>query len=222
MWSTQRRSTSAPARSIGRVMFSAAVRVGTRLNDWKTKPSRSRRSRVSWRSFSEETSTPATRTEPDVNRSSPAMQCISVDLPDPEGPMMAVNRPVGEVDVDVVEGDDPGLAGAVHLGGVADGGGRRRACRARRGGGGAVEGERHGMPAFVRGRVVVRPYGRPPPGSSGGVVIPPPAMGGSWSTLPPSKGAVGRRRPATATAGRRTAGPARSSLRRSADRSGGG
>jgi hypothetical protein len=32
-------------------------------------------------------------TWPDVNVSSPATQCISVDLPDPDGPMIAVNRP---------------------------------------------------------------------------------------------------------------------------------
>ncbi len=35
-----------PAMSIGRVMFSNAVRVGTRLNDWNTNPMRSRRIRV--------------------------------------------------------------------------------------------------------------------------------------------------------------------------------
>ena len=37
------------------------------------------------------TETPPTVTEPLVRRSSPAMQCKSVDLPDPEGPKMAVN-----------------------------------------------------------------------------------------------------------------------------------
>ena len=36
-----------PASSSGSVMFSSAVSVGTRLNDWNTKPIRSRRSRVS-------------------------------------------------------------------------------------------------------------------------------------------------------------------------------
>ena len=29
--------------------------------------------------------------EPEVAVSSPAMQCMRVDLPDPDGPMMAVN-----------------------------------------------------------------------------------------------------------------------------------
>jgi hypothetical protein len=32
-------------------------------------------------------------TRPDVGASSPAMQCRSVDFPDPEGPMIALNRP---------------------------------------------------------------------------------------------------------------------------------
>src|SRR5947208_1218154 len=30
---------------------------------------------------------------PDVGVSSPAMQCSSVDFPDPDGPMIALNRP---------------------------------------------------------------------------------------------------------------------------------
>ena len=32
-------------------------------------------------------------TAPSVSVSSPARQCSSVDLPDPDGPMIAVNRP---------------------------------------------------------------------------------------------------------------------------------
>jgi hypothetical protein len=32
---------------------------------------------------------------PEVSVSRPAAQCMSVDLPDPEGPMMAVKRAVG-------------------------------------------------------------------------------------------------------------------------------
>ena len=31
---------------------------------------------------------------PEVNVSSPARQCSNVDLPDPDGPMMALNLPV--------------------------------------------------------------------------------------------------------------------------------
>ncbi len=86
-------STFLPAMSSGRVMFSRAVRVGTRLNDWKTKPSRSRRSVVRALSLSPFTVTPSMTTVPDVGVSSAAMQCMSVDLPDPDGPMIAVIRP---------------------------------------------------------------------------------------------------------------------------------
>ena len=44
--SSQAGRASRPAMSIGRVMFSSAVSVGTRLKAWKTKPIRSRRSAV--------------------------------------------------------------------------------------------------------------------------------------------------------------------------------
>ena len=33
------------------------------------------------------------KVEPDVAVSRPAMQCIRVDLPEPDGPMIAVKRP---------------------------------------------------------------------------------------------------------------------------------
>lgn len=36
------------------------------------------------------------RAEPEVRVSSPAAQCIRVDLPEPEGPMIAVKRPTGK------------------------------------------------------------------------------------------------------------------------------
>ena len=78
-------------------MFSSAVSVGTRLNDWNTKPIRSRRSRVS--SLSLERGELARRrciTWPEVRVSRPAQQCISVDLPDPDGPMIAVNSPASK------------------------------------------------------------------------------------------------------------------------------
>jgi hypothetical protein len=93
--SSQPLSPSRPARDSGSVMFSMAVSVGTRLYDWKTKPMRSRRSSV--RSFSGSllSSMSPMNTWPEVSESSPAMQCMSVDLPEPEGPMMAVNRPAG-------------------------------------------------------------------------------------------------------------------------------
>ena len=74
-------------------MFCSAVSVGTRLKAWNTKPTRSRRRRVRAVSSSPVISVPPIRTEPEVGASNPARQCMSVDLPDPEGPMIAVNAP---------------------------------------------------------------------------------------------------------------------------------
>src|SRR3954451_7988352 len=82
-----------PAIAVGSVMFSSAVRVGTRLNDWKTKPIRSRRRAVIFLSDRPRSSMSPIATEPEVTVSSPARQCINVDLPDPDGPMIAVNWP---------------------------------------------------------------------------------------------------------------------------------
>ena len=76
-------------------MFSSAVSVGTRLNAWKTKPMRSRRSSVSCLSSGAEIDV-ADETEPEVSVSRPATQCISVDLPEPDGPMMAVKWPAAK------------------------------------------------------------------------------------------------------------------------------
>ena len=96
-------------------MFSAAVMVGSRLNDWKMKPIRSRRSSVSALSLSEVISVSPRYTSPEVGRSRPASMCSSVDLPEPEGPMIAVNWPCAEPDADVVERGDGGVAAAVEL-----------------------------------------------------------------------------------------------------------
>jgi hypothetical protein len=74
-------------------MFSAAVSIGSRLKNWKMKPMWSRRRSVSSASPRPVTSTPATVTSPEVGRSSPARMCMSVDLPEPDGPMTAVSRP---------------------------------------------------------------------------------------------------------------------------------
>ena len=82
-----------PAMVSGSRMFSSAVRTGIRLKNWKTKPSLSRRSIVSSSSDSRVISTPSIQTEPPVGRSSPARMCMSVDLPEPDGPMIAVKRP---------------------------------------------------------------------------------------------------------------------------------
>src|SRR5690606_31733303 len=53
--------------------------------------------RVRSRSPSDQTSAPSISTRPDVGRSSAAMQCNRVDFPEPDGPMMTVNRPAGIV-----------------------------------------------------------------------------------------------------------------------------
>ena len=120
-----------PAMDSGSRMFSSAVSVGTRLNDWKTKPISSRRSRVSALSLSRVRSCSPMNTEPESAVSSAAQQCISVDLPEPLGPITAVNSPGGEVERHVVERGHQGLPGAVGLGQVADArrGRRRRGPR---------------------------------------------------------------------------------------------
>ena len=87
------RLSCGPASRDGSATFCAAVSAPSRLKDWKTKPSRSRRSRASALSPSAETSVSPRCTRPEVGRSSPAADCSSVDLPDPEGPMTAVNVP---------------------------------------------------------------------------------------------------------------------------------
>ena len=92
-WSIHSRSGLRPARSSGNVMFSSALSVGSRLNCWKMKPTLSRRSRVSCFSLSVVMSTSPIHADPLLSRSRPAAHCISVDLPEPDGPMMAVNRP---------------------------------------------------------------------------------------------------------------------------------
>ena len=74
-------------------MFSAAVSIGSRLKNWKMKPMWSRRSRVSAVSSRPVMSTPATETSPEVGLSRPARMCMSVDLPEPDGPITAVRRP---------------------------------------------------------------------------------------------------------------------------------
>jgi hypothetical protein len=93
--SSAARSTLRPASSSGRRMFSSADSVGRRLNDWKTKPMWRRRSAVSALSPIVPTSSPAMATVPPLGRSSPARRCMSVDLPEPDGPMTAVNWPRG-------------------------------------------------------------------------------------------------------------------------------
>ena len=80
-------------------MFSSAVRTGTRLKDWKTKPSRSRRSLVSALSSRSRDLLAVDDDRAAVGLSSPASRCMSVDLPEPDGPMIAVNWPAGNASV---------------------------------------------------------------------------------------------------------------------------
>ena len=68
------------------------------------------------------------KTLPEVSESRPATQCISVDLPEPDGPMMAAKRARVEVDRHAVERSNLGVAAAVDLDGV-DGRGPRRSRR---------------------------------------------------------------------------------------------
>ena len=74
-------------------MFSSAVSIGRRLKNWKTKPMWRRRSFVSSVSLSSEMFVPSIATSPVVGLSRPARMCISVDLPEPDGPMTAVSLP---------------------------------------------------------------------------------------------------------------------------------
>ena len=91
--SSQPGSGFPPASLSGSAMFSAAVSIGRRLKNWKMKPMWSRRRSVSSESPMSVMSTPATVTSPDVGWSRPARMCMSVDLPEPDGPMTAVRRP---------------------------------------------------------------------------------------------------------------------------------
>ena len=77
-------------------------------------------------------STPATETSPEVGLSRPARMCMSVDLPEPDGPMTAVRRPSGDVDRDAAQGVDRGVALAVAADDVAGADDRGRRGRGRR------------------------------------------------------------------------------------------
>ena len=91
-------------------MFSSAVSIGSRLKNWKTNPMCWRRSIVMSRSLSEPSTCPAIHTLPLVGLSSAASRCISVDFPDPDGPMTATSSPGLHVDRDAAQRVDRGLA----------------------------------------------------------------------------------------------------------------
>ena len=91
---------------------------------------RARRRRVRSRSLRPSRRVPSISTQPAVGRSSPARMCSSVDLPEPEGPMIAVKLPGCERDVDAAQGVDGRRALAVALDeAVAADDGGRRGCR---------------------------------------------------------------------------------------------
>ena len=93
MISSSRHSLSgfSPAIVSGRTTFSSAVSIGRRLKNWNTNPMCLRRNFVVSLSFSSPTFVPAIQTVPEVGLSSAARMCISVDLPEPDGPMTAVS-----------------------------------------------------------------------------------------------------------------------------------
>ena len=115
--SNHARSGCFDANVSGRRMFSSAVSDGIRLYCWKMNPSRSRRSSVNAVLSRPESAVSPMYTSPDVSRSRPATHCISVLLPEPDGPMIAVNCCRGN-DVHPGERMHRGVAGAVGLPGV--------------------------------------------------------------------------------------------------------
>src|SRR3954470_19007333 len=74
-------------------MFWPTVSDGIRLKAWKTNPMLWRRRIVRRRSLSLVSSVSPSVTAPDVGRSRPAAMWRNVLLPDPDGPMIAVNDP---------------------------------------------------------------------------------------------------------------------------------
>ena len=103
----QRVGTRAPGRlppaiSIGTSTFSNAVSDGSRWKNWNTKPMREPRSRASASSPSVVMSTPSITMLPVEGASRPAIRPSSVDLPLPDGPVIATTRPDG---IDEIEWD---------------------------------------------------------------------------------------------------------------------
>src|SRR5579883_276383 len=74
-------------------MLARAVSVGSKLNFWKTKPILWRRTAVNSASVMSAISLPSMRTLPAVGFVIAPRICISDDLPQPDGPMIAVNSP---------------------------------------------------------------------------------------------------------------------------------
>ena len=100
-------------------MFSIAVSVGTRLNAWKMKPSRSRRSRVSWCSLAVVMSSSPIVTDPPVETVESGHAVHERRFARARGAHDGGELAGGEVDVDSVEGEHPRVADAVDLRGAA-------------------------------------------------------------------------------------------------------
>ena len=104
-----------PAIDSGRVMFSSAVSIGSRLKNWKTKPMwRAPQLRQVGVGERRDRRCPRSRPSPLVGLSRPARMCMSVDLPEPDGPMTAVSLPRGDVERDAAQRVHRGVALAVH------------------------------------------------------------------------------------------------------------
>src|SRR5215472_2233287 len=82
-----------PAYVSGSSTLSTADVRDKRLKPWKTKPSFLLRIAASASPDSLETSLPSRKYEPDVGVSRQPMMFMNVDLPDPDGPMMAMKSP---------------------------------------------------------------------------------------------------------------------------------
>src|ERR1039457_1760254 len=83
----------APASWAGSSTLSSTVRSSSRLKNWKTIPTCRARNLARALSPSLSIRCPATVTEREVGRSSPAMRLSSVDFPLPEGPITAATSP---------------------------------------------------------------------------------------------------------------------------------
>src|SRR5208283_769676 len=82
-----------PAMSRAMARLPSAVRVGSRLNFWKTKPIFDLRMRVRAASDNAVKSTPSTSTRPESACVSPPRIWSNVDFPLPDGPTIATNSP---------------------------------------------------------------------------------------------------------------------------------
>ncbi len=83
----------APAYIKGSSTFLMADVRGNRLNVWNTKPTYLHRMSASALSLSRDTSWRFRKYSPAVGRSRQPITFMKVDLPEPEGPMIATNSP---------------------------------------------------------------------------------------------------------------------------------